>query len=300
MKHKKFIFILINTLIALVLIELISYQVLYYRYKDIHDKSVVKYDKISILKDDILLTGFRPTEYRDKNKPPIVVFGCSYVQGTGLNDNQTVSRKLADYTNRTVYNRGKSGLGIYYFYYLLNNEKIIKDLPKNPQYIIWILIPNHIPRMYRYRSVPFMGLYNLRSKIKNGQIVTDNISCKFLHSFFTSIVLEEFIANRRYENKSKTDFMFIKLFKESDKLIKKNFPNTKFVVVSFDLYNDIPKDYYRRLQLLKDEIPDIQIIDLNKEIPDIADKRYIGDDKVHPNEQAWDKIVPVLAKKLNL
>ena len=300
MKHKKFIFILINTLIALVLIELISYQTLYYRYKDNFGTQFIKYSKINILNDDKLLTGFRPTEYRDKNKPPIFVFGCSYVQGTGLNDNQTVSRKLADYTNRTVYNRGKSGLGIYYFYYLLNNEKIIKDLPKNPQYIIWILIPDHVPRMYRYRSAPFMGLYNLRSKIKNGQIVTDNISCKFLHSFFTSIVLEEFIANRRYENKSKTDFMFIKLFKESDKLIKKNFPNTKFVVVSFVLYNDIPKDYYRRLQLLKDEIPDIQIIDINKEIPDIADKRYIGDDKVHPNEQAWDKIVPVLAKKLNL
>ena len=299
MKHKKFIFILINTLIALILIELLSYQVLYYRYKDNYGKQFIKYSKINILNDDKLLTGFRPTEYRDKNKPPIFVFGCSYVQGTGLNDNQTVSRKLADYTNRTVYNRGKSGLGIYYFYYLLNNEKIIKDLPKNPQYIIWILIPDHVPRMYRYRSVP-LGIYNFRSKIKNGQIVTDNISCKFLHSFFTSIVLEEFIAKCRYENKSKTDFMFIKLFKESDKLIKKNFPNTKLVVVSFDLYNYIPADYYRRLQLLKEEIPDIQIIDINKEIPDIADKRYIGDDKVHPNEQAWDKIVPVLAKKLNL
>lgn len=299
MKHKKFIFILINTLIALILIELLSYQVLYYRYKDNYGKQFIKYSKINILNDDKLLTGFRPTEYRDKNKPPIFVFGCSYVQGTGLNDNQTVSRKLADYTNRTVYNRGKSGLGIYYFYYLLNNEKIIKDLPKNPQYIIWILIPDHVPRMYRYRSVP-LGIYNFRSKIKNGQIVTDNISCKFLHSFFTSIVLEEFIAKYRYENKSKTDFMFIKLFKESDKLIKKNFPNTKLVVVSFDLYNYIPADYYRRLQLLKEEIPDIQIIDINKEIPDIADKRYIGDDKVHPNEQAWDKIVPVLAKKLNL
>lgn len=299
MKHKKFIFIFINTFIALILIELLSYQVLCYRYKDDLGKQFIKYSKINILNDDKLLTGFRPTEYRDKNKPPIFVFGCSYVQGTGLNDNQTVSRKLADYTNRTVYNRGKSGLGIYYFYYLLNNEKIIKDLPKNPQYIIWILIPDHVPRMYRYRSVP-LGIYNFRSKIKNGQIVTDNISCKFLHSFFTSIVLEEFIAKRRYENKSKTDFMFIKLFKESDKLIKKNFPNTKLVVVSFDLYNYIPADYYRRLQLLKDEIPDIQIIDINKEIPDIADKRYIGDDKVHPNEQAWDKIVPVLAKKLNL
>lgn len=284
----------------MILIELLSYQALCYHYKYIYDKSLIQYSPITIPNDDHLLTNFRPTEYRDKNKPPIFLFGCSYVAGAELKDNQTFSRKLADYTNRTVYNRGKSGLGIYYFYYLLNSEKIIKDLPQNPQYIIWVLIPDHILRMYRYRSVPFMGIYNLRSKIKNGQIVTDNISCKFLHSFFTSVVVEEFIAEARYANKAKTDFMFIKLFKESDKLIKKKFPNTKLVVVSFDLYNYIPKDYYRRLQLLKEEIPDIQIIDLNKEIPEIADKQYILDDKIHPNEQAWDKIVPVLAKKLNL
>lgn len=183
---------------------------------------------------------------------------------------------------------------------MLNNEEIIKDLPKNTQYIIWILIPDHMERMYRYRCVPFMGLYNLRFKIENDKLVTDNISCKFLHSFFTSVVIEEFVAKKRYENRAMTDYHFIKIFKDSDKLIKKNFPNAKLVVFSFDLYNYIPSDYYRRLKLLQEEIPDIKIIDINKEIPEIADKQYILDDKVHPNEKAWDKIVPVMAKKLNL
>lgn len=52
---------------------------------------------------------FRPV-VKDNSyvKRPIVLFGCSYTYGVLLNDDETFSAKLQNYTKRVVYNKAMS------------------------------------------------------------------------------------------------------------------------------------------------------------------------------------------------
>ncbi len=55
-------------------------------------------------------------------KSPVILFGCSFTFGAGLNDNETFSYKLSKYTGRNVYNRGLSGYGVQHMLYMLNDS----------------------------------------------------------------------------------------------------------------------------------------------------------------------------------
>lgn len=242
----------------------------------------------------------RPIEYKNNNKRPIVLFGCSYTEGFGLEENQTFSYKLSNYTNRTVYNFGQSGTGIQNLYYLLSDENFVNSIPKNTEYIIFILIPDHFPRLYRYRIWIGTHVHTLRYKIKNDKLVEDKLHFRLLHSFFTSVVVENFISDRKFQNRKNRDKLFLKLFEESDKIIKKELPKTKFVILCYsNTLWDFP--IKSELELLRKTIPDVTIIDLNDYFPELYNSsEYCISDGFHPNEKAWDLIVPFVSQKLQL
>lgn len=226
--------------------------------------------------------------------------GCSYTDGFGLEENQTFSYKLSNYTNRTVYNFGQSGTGIQNLYYLLSDENFVKSNPKNTEYMIFTLIPDHFPRLYRYRIWFGTHVHTLRYKIKNDKLVEDKLHFRLLHLFFTSVVVENFISDRKFQNRKNRDKLFLKLFEESDKIIKKELPKTKFVVL---YYSDTKKDlmFLNELALLQKAIPDLTIINLNNYLPELYDvDEYCISDGFHPNEKAWDLIVPFVSQKLQL
>ena len=304
---KKIILINIAVLIVIGIIsELSSYIVLCCKYKkDIIDfikietgKDIkipyIKYQMVKLPSREQLLSNFRPVEKRNPNKKPIILFGCSYTYGFGLNEDETFSRKLADFTDRTVINRGKSGTGIPFMYYQLSDEKVVKELPKDTEYVIFTLISDHFRRLFRYRNFVANAEHTLRYKIteKDGEkiLVEDRPIFPFLHSLFTSIVIEENIEKNSAFG-DKMDTLFIKLMSESNKLIKKNFPNAKFVVIYFECPTDIPNSYNKEIRLLSKNIEDITVFRVKKEVHQIRN---------NPTGEAWDKIIPVLSEKLHL
>ncbi len=306
--------ITINLVIFLILfacIEGFAYFKLYTKYKnDIQlrtevtgEKSIIPlgYQKVKLPNENDLLSNFRTVEHRDKNQRSIILFGCSYTEGFGLNEDETFSRKLADYTNRTVINRGKSGTGIPFLYYQLTNDKVLKELPTNPEFIIFTLIPDHFPRLYRYRNFVLTGDHTLRYKIKNDKLVVDKPILKCLHSLFFVIVLEEYLAEKKYEESTRDNLLFNKLLDESHKLIKTNFKDSKFVIIYYkgpsDTNNDTDKIVYDYIERNKDII----LIDISEEFPNIQQTRDLWiQDNDHPSAKAWDLIVPLVAKKLNI
>lgn len=307
--------IIIVNIIAIIfvfsIIEIISYANLYKKYKDaiinynkiINRKTIfpLSYKKVVLPNKNNLLDNFRPIEKRDKEQKPIVLFGCSYTYGFGLEDNQTFSYKLANATNRTVINRGKSGTGLPFLYYQLNDKNIINELPKDTEYIIYTLIPDHFARLYRYRNFALTGDHTLRYKIKNDKLVIDKPFLNAIHSLFSVIILEEYLAEKNYQNDSKDFQLFNKLMDESKILINENFKDAKFVILyykgPFDTDNTIDKiveDYVNRNK-------DITLININEEFPYIQkDKDYWLLDNDHPSEKAWDLIVPRIIEKLNI
>lgn len=300
---------LILILLLFIIAEGISYGILYNKYKnDIKEynhitghKSIfpLSYQKVTQAAEGNLFEGLRPEELRDKNKRPIILFGCSYTYGYGLNENQTFSRKLADYTGRTVINRGRSGTGIPFMYFQLTNPNIIEKLPKDAEYIIFTLIPDHFPRLFRYRNFVLTGDHTLRYKIQNDKLVMEKLILKPLHSLFTAILLEEYIAEQNYKKSLPDNALFTKLINESHKIIKNKFPNSKFVILYYKYNADEQADNAVRNYTKNNK--DIILIEADKEAPEILkDQKYWLSDNIHPSEEAWDIIIPIIAKKLNI
>lgn len=306
---RKIIYSIVNIFILLFFIEFFAYNLLVNKYKGFIEQNKqfedifspkFRYSKVTINSHDYRQYYFRPVEYRNKSKSPILLFGCSFVEGFGLRDNQIFSYKLADYTDRTVFNFGQCGTGIQFFYSLLSDDSFINFLPKNTEYVIYTFIPDHLPRLYRYRPFVFEPKYINRYLIKNNKLTEDKLHFLFLHSTFTSAVIEEYVSNERFKNKEKTDELFLKLFVESDKIIKRKLPKAKFVILC---YSNTSWDFpiKSELELLRKTIPDVTIIDLNDYFPELYNNsEYCISDGFHPNEKAWDLIVPFISEKLQL
>ena len=314
---KILIFNVIAILVILIISEIVSYHVLVNRYRDdiiafnqiqtrdnpskiINPR--INYIKMTDFDKDKIISELRPIEYRNNNKPPIILFGCSFTYGFGLNKAETFSRKLADYTNRTVINRGANGTGISFMYYQLNDEEISKNFPQNTEYVIYTLIPDHFERLFRYRSWILAKQFLLRYKLDgDNNLVKEKIKNPLIHSLFTSIILEEFIEKVKAADIEAEINLANRLFEESYKKIREQMPNAKFII----LYLKNSKDsdnmdtFVSNLENIDKE--NIRVIYINELIPDIAKDRDCWiEDNEHPSAKAWDKIVPVLSKQLGL
>ena len=100
-----------------------------------------------------------------------------------------------------------------------------------------------------------------------------------------------------FQDKEKT-FNLIKLYLiQINESINKNFKNhdesTKFVVL---VYDDVDNFNWKEL-----EKENIIVVHAQKIVGiDLTSEEYNIADKVHPNEKAWEIIVPALVKELNL
>ena len=75
----------------------------------------------------------QPEGLNYKNKPPIIIFGCSFAHGTILlNRNQTIGSKLSKITKRPVYNRGIQGGGLADMYWQTTEDDFYKEVPIAP------------------------------------------------------------------------------------------------------------------------------------------------------------------------
>lgn len=306
-KYNLFIFILL-----LVLIEFISYikvfydnriviQNFYKEAKDIGYKPYLTYYKTIYPTYNERIKLFKPVSYgKDKTKRPIALFGCSFTWGSFLKDNETFSAVLSNYTGRTVYNRGLYATGIPFFYYQLKQNFTKKDL-NNPEYIIYTLIDDHFFRLLTIRGwckdpvLQYMYVLN-----KNGELKLSEPKFPFIHSLFSSYIINKSIQNYKYKKEQYKD-IFLKLMREINEIIKEKYPETKFVIL---VYQDKSWKYEKtKIDLLKQlENEEIEIIytdDLTgKDI--LKQETYLSKDKFHPSSEAWQLIVPSLSKKLNL
>ena len=143
----------------------------------------------------------------------------------------------------------------------------------------------------------------------NYYIDKNNNFKKVKHSFYPFYLLftvKHYLENRcgilAWEEKQNHYPLFKRTMLECVKAIKKNFPNTKFVILDFP---DVSV-FSEKKEVLSDDIikylESIGIIYINVEdlIGHKITDEYRLSDKDHPNEKAWDEIIPALVKKLNL
>ncbi len=294
--------LLINSLILVFLlfsIEWLAYAQIHNQHKDSfslrkgHVGSIKEDRYFAISSFSMKGLSFRPVCAKHLKKRPIILFGCSYTYGVFLENNQTFSYKLSNYTNRTVYNRGVAGTGLPFMYYQLKETDIKKDIP-DTEYIIYTFINDHLNRLYKYRSWTQAENTNIVYKLEENKLVESKpVSTLYMETYISRVIEEEF-ANIQVKNK-KYDKLFYALMDESMKLAKEKYPGVKFV---FLVYDSASKKLINRL---KDKgFIVIYVSELLNSRNEIKKEKYFVFDKCHPSEEAWDLLVPKLAAKLNL
>lgn len=192
-------------------------------------------------------------------------------------------------TGRECINRGIPGQGVQTMYWQLSEGRINKKFP-NVKYFIYVYIDDHIfSRILKFRCFPFMYSVSMKYRIKNNKL--EMIKPTFWKRYsFVYRYMEDFKANI-FPLKKKEE-LFYKTIQDSYSLMKKYYPNSKFIILEYPYSLDSILD--------KKRVEDMGITVYSAN--DLAnDDLYLGEyfcseEDTHPNKKAWDLVVPALVK----
>ena len=249
------------------------------------------------LNNDEPMINFRPILIGNSSdiitkKLPIVLFGCSYTYGWNLDNNQTFSYKLYKKTGRTVFNFGIVGAGVQQTLFMLQNN-ILKCIPQ-PEYVIYTFICDHINRMNVCFYFDEYGVIYYKYNKNKDLVLMSDLDLYYWHSYILRRIYNLLYEKKLLMYKRDNNEFLLKHFLAVNNEIKKSSNNTKFVLFVYDgdsIIENIEEE------LKKNGIIVIYLSQLSKE--NFSDKKYMVDDS-HPSEKAWDIIVPLLIKKLNI
>ncbi len=308
-----------------ILLEAIARIILYEKIE--HYNSLKNHHTLKDIKNIILHKQIFPYDYSrfysydksyDRSKPPILFIGCSYTFGMKLDDNNTMPEKIKKRTNRFTYNLGLPGENITPALIYLNDEKILKGISREPEYIIYTYMFDHITRW------DYVGYYNIFRKLnlipQKYNIIFDNM---YFSKYIRDMYFEHWIQQDD-EKLSKSQDLFFNELKIVKERFQELYPNAKFVVL---IYYDIQKNlcdksylgehneheelFNKKYNLMLSEEFQNKFKKLGIEV--ITTEDLIGrkmdnpKDRVendigckHPSSDAWDEIIPPLINKLNL
>ena len=242
----------------------------------------------------------RTPEGLNFNKKPIILYGCSFVYGYQLDNNETFSKKLSEQSKRPIHNYAISSSGIQNILFLMERKNHFQEF-EEPEYIIYTFIDDHIRRLYQPCNT-FDSVEHIKYKETNNELVRDNSILKFLHLLFIyNKIKKHYFYNFIFEQKKDKNFDIIKKHLiQAKKYANKNYPNTKFVILLYPSGNENEKSWYtftsRWKELEQEDFIIYNLNDLTKE--NLQKNEYKIADKAHPNGKAWDIIVPALIKEL--
>lgn len=323
MKLKKVLIInAILLVIILIIAEAVSYKVCYDRFSPVIELSIKAYGDTPEVRKAMKF-GYRKTinhKYEDlvkdlpiyegtaKDKRPVVLLGCSYTEGIGLDRNQTMAAKINKITGRKVYNRGVAGTGVSFVYRQVSDENFKKEIP-DAEYFIYTFIFDHVDRQFQYLYSYYLNDLNFTYHLENGKLVLDKHPFWPLYSSFMIKTYFEHQTAVNSEKEYKHGYpMFLQTMKEIKDTINSKYPNSKVVFLVVPESSMCSPDYTEGTRELDnktlDKVSEIgfTVIDAEKlaghDYRDI--EKYRIADRDHPNERFWDDLVPKLVNYLKM
>lgn len=232
-----------------------------------------------------------PAIVKNSSKKPIALMGCSFAYGLFLDEDKTPNVILSQYSNRTVYNLGIPAGSPREMLYILRNDEYRTKLFGNRtdfEYIIYPYISHHKYRLYQ-NTLQYVVTPSY--KVKNQQLVYNPQNRVLAISYLYRKFLELRYSKINQASALKLHSLYMK---EINREIKYYFPQTKFVIL---LYEDhLNED---RSDLEKEGIIVIKLTDILT--TNIYTTEYkISSENAHPNDKAWELVMPALVKELNL
>ena len=234
---------------------------------------------------------FRPDVNINSLKKPVLFMGCSFTYGTALEENETVSYKMAELTGRPVYNRGVQGWGLNQFLYMLRRNDFYTYIKEEPEYLIYIFISDHINRLERFKVMPMEGVFGPVYKKKNNSLV--QVKPKFWDRFAT---VTYFQSNYNYWKPHISEDLVKLYFTEAKKALREHWKNTKLVILVYPLYYNCSNKLWEDLEKEGYKIIYVQnLIDIDLVNPDNR-----GKDRQHPAASTWEIVLPKIIKILGI
>lgn len=248
-------------------------------------------------------------KYINQRNKSIIVFGCSFAHGSWQNgDSGNFTDILNKYSKRYVYNRAFGGFGPAPMLWQVENNEFYNNIKIEPEYIIYVFISYQPQRITTDKwgdssSRPIYIGYNQ----KNGKLVENKspllLLCRL--NFIKKLIVDHYMKKYSSENGKEELFDLFKMHLSQSKVdLQKKYPNTKFIIIKYPMGIDstqaLEKYFYEtdKWEELKEE--GFIVYDLKKEInEDLTDKKYLLPD-LHPNQKAWEIIVPKLINDLNI
>ena len=225
--------LLINLIVCLIIfaiLEFISYLLLKNNIKDFlnnFNKSSNEMNKPTLtlrycpvkIYNQKKSVNLRNIKIGNSYKKPIIFFGCSYMNGATLEENQTLSYIISEKTGRSTVNRGIPAGSINNSIFDLRDDDFYKLLKsnniKNPEYIVYMFINDHLKRI----SIPYLGYVTpsdkhvyeivIRYKFRNGKLI-ENKPSKILLPFYTLYTTKAYYylyANKFKKNSSEDNMI---------------------------------------------------------------------------------------------
>lgn len=238
---------------------------------------------------------FRPVSGLSFSKRPVIILGCSFAYGKFLNDDETLSYKLARYTQRPVYNYAVEGKAFQNALYILEN-KIYDTNIKNPEYVIYVMMSDHIRRLYtNVCMADFVG-YPLYVFDKNGKLYMKKPYYPVYRQFYTFYFINNWIFKKFLEKDYNRHSKYVNAyFKAMNEEIKKQYPDTKFVILMYGNNNfGLNLSELEKSGFIIINTQDITGVNL------LSREYQQSDTDKHPVAKAWDIVVPALADRLKL
>ena len=243
----------------------------------------------------------------DKNKKSVITAGCSFTEGSGIEEDETVSYKLQKQTGRKVYNRGLPGQGPQSnLYDIQTSDFFNKDKITEPEYYIYTFISDHLRRIYiDYWSFASYSVYN-PYKIRNNKLVPKKLKVSPADYVKTTLLFKRLnlLAFDFESDDKKFDRFKLYIYAIKNELIKR-YPKIKVAILVYHPEPDTMVTHHIkpfRTERWK-ELEDDGFIVLRFDKPEfdyLKEKEYISEDEVHPSGKAWDKLVPIIIDKLGL
>ena len=260
----------------------------------------------SFFNGEEIFWGRLPDGLEYKDKPPIVVFGCSFAYGYGLNYDQTFSYKLAHLLKRPVYNRAAGSWGPQHMYYQTLQDSFYEDTDNADTYI-YIMIEDHLMRQQLERFFVVDEYVYLHYKKQKSNFIMDNYDSKisnFIRGLYIRRIFNQKTATnykkgnpKELERVNNLSYEYIKASKENNE--KRLGKKINFVVIYFEK-NDwvIPGKETLTEKLNNAGIQVFSIKELTDE--NLDSEEYNMKENGHPKEKTWDLLTPLIAEKIGL
>ncbi len=252
------------------------------------------------------IANYRNVDKENKKNESIIIFGCSYAEGTSLDNDNKPTDVFAKITTMPAYNRAWGGLGLATMLWQARSKDFWDGIKYPPKFIIHVFIPYQVDRLVsdKYGMSSLLPIY-IGYNIKDNTLVENKLPFRFLLRLkFLRKIVYGYYERKFYSPENQAlIFDLIKLhYIESRKAIIEKYPNIKFIIIKHPISKEIIRDDYiyntKRWKELEKE--GFIIYDLAKDIDvDITTKEYLLPD-MHPNKKTWQVVIPKLVKDLQI